>query len=286
MTDTYTGNLDVGSTPELNLVMTNVRFSLEGVGIVHFLENKVKRDNQILTDEFVFDAGDLNVQAKNEGDETIIVRGIVKIDGIEVFNRTATLSPGETTSYSAWTSWGPHEDWVTLNAHNIAWELYLGTEVDVTTLYDSGYVNYTIGCYCTGWVNAECTGIGTRRQTQTCTPPGCDAEERIISDPSCRPFGDITRVTLDGKLLPEGGTLDWIVNDDAHVKIFFKNTGAISGRFHIWLTEEVGVTVEGCDITTGVIPADGVEYYVDLCVFLPDEVKIKTLTAHIEYEET
>lgn len=94
--------------------------------------------------------------------------------------------------------------------------------------------------------------------------------------------GDITKVTLDDKLLPEGGTLDWIVNDDANVKIFFKNAGGVAGAFHIWLTDESGDTITGCDITTEEIPADDIEYYVDLCVFLPDAVKVKTLTAHID----
>jgi len=96
------------------------------------------------------------------------------------------------------------------------------------------------------------------------------------------PFGDITKVTLDDKLLPEGGTLDWLLNDNAHVKVFFKNTGSAAGAFHIWLTDETGTTITGCDTTTGEIPVDGAEYFVDLCVFLPDVARVKTLTAHIE----
>ena len=103
--------------------------------------------------------------------------------------------------------------------------------------------------------------------------PGC----YIPSDPN----GDITSVTLDGKLLPEGDTLDWILNDDAHVKVFFRNTGNVSDAFRIWLTDESGSILTGCDATTGSIPADGEIYYVDLCIFLPDIVKVKTLTAHI-----
>ena len=140
-------------------------------------------------------------------------------------------------------------------------------------------------CTCTAWVNAECTEPGKRRQTRSCTPAGCDIEERIIDDPGCpppAPFGDITKVTLDNKLLPESGTLTWLLNDDAHVKVFFKNTGNVASAFHIWLTDETGTTITGCDITTAEIPADGAEYFVDLCVFVPDVVKVKTLTAHIE----
>ena len=40
-------------------------------------------------------------------------------------------------------------------------------------------------CTCTAWVNGECTAPGKRRQTRTCTPAGCDIEERIIDDPTC-----------------------------------------------------------------------------------------------------
>ena len=148
---------------------------------------------------------------------------------------------------------------------------------------------YTPVCECTSWVNAECTVIGKRRQTRTCTPAGCDTEERIIDDAGCKPSGDITKVTLDDKLLPEGGTLPWLLNDDAHVKVFFKNTGNLANAFHIWLTDDTdvpiggaGPVITGCDITTAEIPADGAEYFVDLCVFLPDIVKVKTLTANID----
>ena len=109
--------------------------------------------------------------------------------------------------------------------------------------------------------------------TRTCT----------ITQPGSKIIGDITKVTLDGKLLPESGTLNWILYDDAHVKVFFKNISAtVAGPAHIWLTDETGATLTGCDVTTGDIPANSVEYVIDLCVFLPDIVKIKTLTAHID----
>lgn len=141
------------------------------------------------------------------------------------------------------------------------------------------------GCYCScgSWSNAECTTVGKRRQTRICTPAGCDTESRIINDTSCKSFGDITQVTLDGKILPENGSLKWLVNDDAHVKVFFRNIGNVSSTFHIWLTDETGITITGCDVTTGTIPPGITAYYVDLCIFLPDVVKIKTLTAHIEH---
>ena len=103
----------------------------------------------------------------------------------------------------------------------------------------------------------------------------------ITGIPELEAFGDITKVTLDDKLLPESGTLPWLLNDDAHVKVFFKNTGNVASAFHIWLTDETGTTITGCDITTAEIPADGTEYFVDLCVFVPDVIKVKTLTAHI-----
>jgi len=42
-------------------------------------------------------------------------------------------------------------------------------------------------CTCTAWENRECTDtvVGKRRQTRTCTPTGCDVEERIIDDLTC-----------------------------------------------------------------------------------------------------
>ena len=147
---------------------------------------------------------------------------------------------------------------------------------------------YIPPCTCTPWANAECTAVGKRRQTRVCTPAGCDTESRIIDDASCKPFGDITKVTLDDKLLPEDGTLGWILNDDAHVKVFFKNTGNVASTFNIWLTDDTGVpigtgpTITGCSLTTTEIAADGIEYYVELCVFLPDAVDVKTLTANID----
>ena len=95
------------------------------------------------------------------------------------------------------------------------------------------------------------------------------------------PAGDITRVELDGKLLPENGTLDWTAGKQATIKVYFKNTGNVASKFHIWVTDEDGVKL--CDVTTSTeIPADGVERYVTCGKFTPTEVEKKTLTAHIE----
>ena len=44
---------------------------------------------------------------------------------------------------------------------------------------------YGAPCTCTPWQNAECISETQRRQTRTCTPAGCDIEERIVNDPSC-----------------------------------------------------------------------------------------------------
>jgi len=40
-------------------------------------------------------------------------------------------------------------------------------------------------CGCTEWQNAECISETQRKQVRTCTPAGCDIEERAIDDPSC-----------------------------------------------------------------------------------------------------
>ena len=95
------------------------------------------------------------------------------------------------------------------------------------------------------------------------------------------PKGDITRVELDSELLPEGGTLDWKVNEEATIKVYFKNVGNAPGKFHIWVTDEDGATL--CDVTPLTeIPADGVERCVKCGSFTPTVVEKKTLTAHIE----
>jgi len=93
------------------------------------------------------------------------------------------------------------------------------------------------------------------------------------------PIGDITKVTLDDKLLPESGTLGWLLNDEAAVKVFFRNTGNVASAFHIWLTDENGAIL--CDVTTESVPADGAERYVVCGTFTPDVIETKTLTAHI-----
>jgi len=94
------------------------------------------------------------------------------------------------------------------------------------------------------------------------------------------PSGDITKVELDGKLLPENGTLDWTAGKQAAIKVYFKNVGNAPGKFHIWVTDEDGTTL--CDVTTSTeIPADGVERYVTCGSFTPTVVEKKTLTAHI-----
>ena len=288
MADTYTGSLNVKPTPELNPAVTNLYFELEGLADAYFVKDKVKRDNQVLTDihpAFREDAGNLVIEGRNEGDETITIRVVVKIDGTTVLDKVTTpISPGG-TFWEA--NYGPHPEWVTVGTHNIAWELYAQAGHSIgpdAKLYIDDNVNYTIPpppCTCTDWVNRECTAVGKRRQTRTCTPAGCDIEERIIDDSGCKPFGDITKVELDSKLLPEGGTLDWIRTEEATIKVYFKNTGNVAAKFHIWVTDEDGTTL--CDVTTSTeIPADGVERYVTCGSFTPTEVEKKTLTAHIE----
>jgi len=242
MEETYQGSLDVKPTPELNPVVTNLYFGIEGVeeAIAYFVKDKVKRDNQILTDihpVFGEDAGDLFIEAKNEGDETITVRVVVKIDDITVLDKiSAPLSPGGT---DWWANYGPHPEWVTPGTHNIAWELYAEAGESIgpsASLCESGDVNYII--------------------------PALE--------------GDITRIEVDGELLPEDGTLDWTLGEEASVRVYFKNTGDIETKFSITVTYDDSVIF---DILTDSIPADGIERYVDCGTFIPDTVGVHILKA-------
>ena len=42
-----------------------------------------------------------------------------------------------------------------------------------------------VPCECSSWIDRECIDDTHRRQTRTCTPPGCDIEERTVYDASC-----------------------------------------------------------------------------------------------------
>ncbi len=100
--------------------------------------------------------------------------------------------------------------------------------------------------------------------------------------PGCysNPNGDITKVEIS-QTLPEGGTLDWTVKNEATIKVYFKNIGDKPSTFRIWTTDEDDKTL--CDVTTDdEIPADGEKYSVECGSFTPGEVETKTLTVHIE----
>ena len=287
MADTHSGNLNVKATAELNPFLAEIVIGA-GPASWGFLCTDQRPHN--LTVPYAKTAGTVFVGGivLNRGDEDIEAYLALRIDGTTKNTLVTTISAGTTE---------PDEECLTettlssrvksVGTHRISWTLKARVPGGTWKNYHSARATYIIEpkpCTCTSWVNAECTAIGKRRQTRTCTPKGCLPESRIIDDVSCKPVGDITKVTLDGKLLPEGGTLDWILNDDAAVKVFFKNIGNVAGPFHIWLTDDTGLLtsiIMGCDVTTDSIPADSAEYYVDLCVFLPDAVKVKTLTAHI-----
>ena len=98
----------------------------------------------------------------------------------------------------------------------------------------------------------------------------------IIKPPT--PFGNITRVTLDSELLPEGGTLDWTAGKQAAIKVYFKNVGNAAGEFNIAVAYN-GNTI--CNVRTDSVPADGKEYYVDDCVFTPNATGTHTIKATI-----
>ena len=121
-----------------------------------------------------------------------------------------------------------------------------------------GEAEFVITAYQKGSINAVC--------------PGC------YTTPTPVPAGDITRVELDGELLPENGTLEWTVNKQARVKVYFRNVGTAASRFRI------AVAYNGdaiCDLETDAVPADGREYYVDDCVFTPDETGTHTIKVTI-----
>jgi len=96
-----------------------------------------------------------------------------------------------------------------------------------------------------------------------------------VVEPS-EPAGDITRITLDGKLLPEGGTLDWVRGEEASVRVYFKNTGNTAAEFIITVAYNGSVIF---DALTDSIPPDGIERYVDCGTFIPDTVGVHTLKA-------
>lgn len=97
--------------------------------------------------------------------------------------------------------------------------------------------------------------------------------------------GDITKVELDGKLLPEDGTLDWILNDDAIITVYFKNIGTAAGIFTIStiIKDELGTVLYDEEISTGEIPSDGIEYYIEFpTTYTPIKEGTKHITASLE----
>jgi hypothetical protein len=95
----------------------------------------------------------------------------------------------------------------------------------------------------------------------------------------CEEAGDITRVTLDDKTLPENGTLDWVLNDEAAVRVYFKNAGNVASPFTVTVSYN-GTTIG--TFTTGSVPADGSEYYIDCGTFMPDKLGTHIVSTHIE----
>ena len=277
--DTYTGSLNVKPTPELNPFLLEAGF--RGVGVsAAFCKNEEPKTPTIKYHD-ARNMREILARIDNRGDETIEAYFAYRIDGgTEQRLPAHSIVPdsyawGWGSVPSGAMSVGKHTIWYVLRAR-----IPGGSFKD----YLEQTTTYTVSpppCTCTDWVNRECTAVGKRRQTRTCTPAGCAIEERIIDDSGCKPFGDITKVELDSKLLPEGGTLDWIRTEEATIKVYFKNKGNVAAKFHIWVTDEDGATL--CDVTTTTeIPADGVERHVTCGSFTPTVAEKKTLTAHIE----
>jgi len=275
--DTYTGSLNVKPTPELNPFLTWLMF----LHPYQYICDKEIPQTPTITYEDAQEITHIGYRIDNNGDETIEAYVAYRIDGGDTRSIPArTISPGHFASVTA----GLPAEAMSVGTHTIWYVLRARIPGGSFSDYLEQTTTYTVSppsCTCTDWVNRECTAAGKRRQTRTCTPAGCDIEERIIADTTCKPFGDITKVELDSQLLPEGGTLDWVRTEEATIKVYFKNTGNVASKFHIWVTDEDGATL--CDVTTSTeIPADGVERYVTCGSFTPTEVEKKTLTAHIE----
>ena len=184
----------------------------------------------------------IGANIKNDGDETIDARVAISIDGGSfIYTSTVTLAPGELKQATVPIPSGA----LAAGTHTISYTLQ--ARAHGTPTWNNYYSN---------------------RNTYTVEAPAI-------------PSGDITKVELDSQLLPEGGTLDWVRTEEATIKVYFKNTGNVASKFHIWVTDEDGATL--CEVTTSTeIPADGVERYVTCGTFTPTEVEKKTLTAHIE----
>lgn len=139
------------ATVELNPVLKHVYFDppadIEPVS--YLLKDQVKIENQVLDLELSWKDGvkHLGATATNEGDEVITMRCIIEIDGVEVFNKEATVEPDPTAPPSGWYVAGDPA-WVTTGKHNIAWKLYAqeGSSIGPSAqLYVDDIVDYY--CY-------------------------------------------------------------------------------------------------------------------------------------------
>lgn len=245
MADTYTGSLKIMATAELNPFLRDTVLYGPGGGVFISICSQQSMKTPIVPYDLSQSITELRASIRNDGDEIIEAMLYYADDeiGQDYRTTTVTINPGVSKD-----TFGPLlERSKVVGTSPIRLVLSARVPGGAWKSYYTGSTTYTV-------------------------------EAALV------PIGDITKVTLDDKLLPEGGTLDWVLHDDAHVKVFFKNTGTTTGAFHIWLVDETGGTITGCDVTTDSIPAASAapsEYFVDLCVFLPDVVKIKTLTAHI-----
>jgi len=240
--DTYTGYLNVQPTAELNPFLWNLWLEdqLHGYPYAKYYLDRNQTPQSPPTLDLDRMPNYLMGSIRNDGDEDIVAKITVWFAGIEdAYTGTTPLGPGNDES---------------IRIDMPAAALTTGTHT----------ISYMV----------EAARAGTTAFKQYYTNGSSYAVPAPLA-----PFGDITKVTLDDKLLPESGTLGWVLNDDAAVKVFFRNTGNAASTFHIWLTDETGATL--CDVTTAEVPADGAERYVVCGTFTPSIKKVKTLTAHI-----
>ena len=177
------------------------------------------------------------VETQEDGFESLD-GGYIKIDGEDVTSNpnldddcTCTGSPQEgnkaCTHYFTW-----YNPSLTAGTHNIEAKIWASNKTAVDTAWvtcgtyqckrcsGSNCVTQTFSspcsdecqtdsdcedCNCGPWIDQgcgenNCTPI-RMWQTRTCTPPGCRAEERCVSDPSCNP----PEINISGCDCPEGG---------------------------------------------------------------------------------
>lgn len=241
--DTYTAYLNVEPTAELNPYLWDLWLEdqLHGYPYAKYYLDRGQSPTTPPTLDLDRMPNYLMASIRNNGDEEIVAKITIHFAGIEdAYTGTVTLGPGNDESV----------------------RIDIPTSALAAGMHGISYM-------------MEAKKVGT----VAWSPHYSNTNTYTVPAPLA-PSGDITKVTLDDKLLPESGTLGWILNDEAAIKVYFKNTGNTPSKFRIKVTDEDGATL--CNVeTASEIPADGVVRSVGCGTFTPDVIEMKTLTAHI-----